>query len=288
MLIIMSSCEDKFTQVRTFDFPEHEANLAVTSLIREGKFPIIYISHSKGIEDNSEFEEIQNATAKFYRDDELRFNFLPFDNGRYVPDIVVSESMDDTIKIGHTYTIEVSSDEYETTTASQRLPLPPNITNMEYTIEGTVNDYGDKLDLLEIEIDDPGAESNFYTIELSAAGLDQNGNDIINGVYYESQDLLVEYGYRYQYIPDLTFNGKKYIIRLGIWPDWKNYFSSIDKLVARVSTVSRDYYLFDISKSLNEEAIDNPFVEPVLVHSNFSKGYGVFGLINSVEEEMDW
>ena len=288
ILFILSSCEEKFTQVRTFDFPEHEENLAVTNVTRSGQFPILYISHSKGIDDNTPFKEIENATVNFYRDEELRFQYQHFNDGRYVPDIVVSESLDDTIKIGHTYTLEVSSDEYEKTTASQRLPLPPNVTNMEFTVDGTVNEYGDKLDLLEIEISDPGSESNFYTVELSAIGLNQNGEDQTIGVYYESQDLLLDYGYRYQYIPDITFNGNKYIIRLGIWPDWKSYFSSIDQLVARLSTVSKDYYLFDISKELNEEAMYNPFVEPVLIHSNFSKGYGIFGLINSVEEGLDW
>lgn len=288
LFIILSSCEEKFTQVRTFDFPEHEENLAVTTIAKKGQFPIVFVSHSKGIDDTTQFREIENATVKFYRDEELRFQYQHFANGRYVPDIVVSEFLDDTIKSGHNYTIEVSSDEYEQTIASQKLPIAPNITNMEFTIDGTANEYGDKLDLLEIEIDDPGSESNFYTVELAAIGLNQNGEDQTIGVYYDSQDFLMEYGDRFQYIPDITFNGNKYVLRLGIWPDWKSYFSSIDKLVARVSTVSKDFYLFDISKNLNEEAMYNPFVEPVLIHSNFSKGYGVFGLINSVEEEMDW
>lgn len=288
LLLLLSSCEDKFTQVRTFDFPEHEEQLAVTSIDEEGDIPIVYVSHSKGINDETPYRIIEDATVNFYRDGELRNTFLHFSNGRYVPEINLPQSYEDTIKLGHTYTIEVSAPELETTTASQKLPLPASIENLEYTIDGTTNEYGDEMDLMEIEIDDPGEESNFYIIRLIAEGKDQNGNPSVNEIYFDNLDFLMEYGSRFAYIPDLTFNGNKYIFRLGVWDDWRRYYSTIDHILVQVGSVSKDYYLYDISKYLSEEAEYNPFVEPVLIHSNYSQGYGIFGLMNIKEKRLPW
>ena len=46
-------------------------------------------------------------------------------------------------------------------------------------------------------------------------------------------------------------------------------------------TGSKDLYLYETTRSLNQDAQGNPFAEPVLVHSNMEGGYGVFTLHNS-------
>ncbi|MEL6988129.1 MAG: DUF4249 family protein [Bacteroidota bacterium] len=288
-ILLLTSCEDKFTQVKTFDFPEHEEQLAITNLTRSGRFPIPFISHSKAIDDDSPYDTIMDARINFYRDGEFLFDYSHFNAGGYVPNVIVAERLADTIQFGHTYKMEVMHDKYNTSVAEQRVPHNAEIIDMEYTIDGTTNEYGDPLDLLEVTIKDDGSESNFYSIRAFVSGIDQNGNPQANDLWAENQDLLVEYGFSNEYIPDITFNGNEYVIRLGIWQNFRlNNFQSIDFIQVYIRSFSKDYYLYDISKELNDEAMYNPFVEPVLVHSNFSQGYGIFGLFNQTTERLDW
>lgn len=281
LLNLVGCDEDRFTSVKNIEFPEHESVLAVTSHVQltadQFSQPDAFVSHSLGILDQEDYKLIDNATVELYKDGALFQNLETINNnGNYVGQITQDLT-------SGTYTMKVSAPNYEPIEATQVLPSQAKVINSTYEFEKVPYDFeNDLYDLLKIKIEDPADEENYYAFDVILDVKKSNGGMEEYRPYSDSDDPLFEYGYNINHIlPDISFNGKNYDVRLLQQTDWIR--SQGDEIIAArvlVYTLTKDYYTYEISRSLNSDAQDNPFAEPVLVHSNFEGGLGVFTLNN--------
>jgi hypothetical protein len=151
--------------------------------------------------------------------------------------------------------------------------------------EGALSESGERLDEIVIEIQDEPGE-HYYALqgEVDYRYVDEN-NDTISGYYsvwLESNDPILSYAEvdrRGALIcSDGAFNGNTYRFATYTWEDLPIGLMSGSKLRIRVTSLSRDAFLYYRSLDQYWGADGNPFAEPVTVHSNIENGYGIFGL----------
>ena len=87
LLILTLGCgKDKFSQVKTIEFPDHETRLAVTAQMSTPHFdpsvttiPSVFVGNSLGIVDTKDYDVIDDATIKFFKGNDELFDFT-YDN----------------------------------------------------------------------------------------------------------------------------------------------------------------------------------------------------------------
>lgn len=251
---------------------------------------------------NEYYDTVANAKVELLRNGQLLGTIPYFNKGYHYAKGLLKL---DTIS-GTTYTIRVSAPNFETVEASQIIQNKFNILRGGYRANGAVaSDPFDpfsspeKGDELTIELQDNGNDENYYTLE----SLNSNrwgGNYVFisrdsAGKTYTAQNYLrnIDPVMEDAFLPDRTFNGKNYVWRFWLQPDTYFYYSNGnrfksklktgDKIQMRIRSSSKDYVLFVKTLDLAYNAQDNPFfTEPVILHSNVKKGYGIF-TIGSVQ-----
>ena len=290
VLLLFGCDEDKFSQVKTIELPEHTPRLAVTAKLSNSFSPSTFVSHSQALLDESDYKEIANATVNIWKGDEILMDFNWDDNSRtYLPDDVLPD-----FEEGVTYKLEASADGYEPIVAFQELPKNCEIVNVVFTENAFVGQFGDTMSIIEVEIKDDGSTENFYSLDLFESGTFPDGSEQIFTIDGYSEDPLMEYGFDDEYFPDVTFNGGNYIMRYLIDENnlgeifGLNSGGTFDGLVIRVNSYSKELYDYDISVQIFEDSQDIPFVEPVLISTNFDNGFGIFGLLNFTTFEYEF
>jgi hypothetical protein len=283
--MIFSSCdEDSFSQVATIELPEHEprpvVNLEIEGL-QERRISAL-ISNSKGILDpETTYDLPVDAEVKLYRNGTL---FTPLD---YFEDVLKYEaSLENPFpdQGGDTYLLEANIPGFDLVQVEQVMPVKPVIEAATYEREGTIDESGFRVDELIVDITDqePGV-LNYYGLELFQITLviEPTTGDTIqysrSRIGIDSNDPLLSYGARYDLIfSDGGFSGGKYQARCY------TYYSLDENadLEVRLYQLSEDAFLYARSLEQYYNAINNPFAEPVTVHSNVPDGYGVFTLAN--------
>ncbi len=294
LLISLTGCdEDRFSSTKVIEFPEHVSKLAVTSHLSSPGFdssnvelPTVFVGNSLGIVEDKEYSIFPDASVQLYKDGDLLYDFTYDENNN------IYIGPENPPLTEGTYRLDVSADGYDPLSTTQVMPSKANITGVTYEFEKVPFDFDDDLyDLMKVKINDPADEENFYAYDVIFEVKSGFGGQIFDyDVYSMSDDPLVEYGYNVdEIIPDITFNGNSYDLRLLQRSEWA--ISSGDELIAArviVYTLTKDYYIYETTRILNSDAQGNPFAEPVLVHSNFENGYGVFTLNNAVEYRYEF
>ncbi len=294
LLISFTSCnEDRFSATKVIEFPEHISKLAVTSHLSTPSLipnietlPTVFVGNSLGIIEEKEYSVFPDALVQLYKDGELLYDFTYDENNN------IYIGPENPPLTQGTYRLDVSTEGFDPLSTTQVMPSKANITGVTYEFDKVPFDFDENLyDLMKVKINDPADEENFYAFDIYfevKSGF--NGEIYTNNVYSFSDDPLAEYGYDVgEIIPDITFNGNSYDLRLLQQSEW--VVSQDDELIAAkviVYTLTKDYYIYETTRSLNSDAQGNPFAEPVLVHSNFKDGFGVFTLKNSVEYRYEF
>ena len=289
VLFFISCDENQFSQIKTIEFPEHTPKLAVTAKLSNSFSPKIFVSHSQKLLDNRDYEVIDNASVNLFKGDDFLMDFTWDNNSRrYLPTGILPE-----FEEGVEYKLEASASGYEPIVATQMLPKNCEIVNVEF-IEGSFDpDFGGVVNFLEVEIKDDGSVDNFYSLEVFQSGTFPNNTTdvfIVNG--YSTEDPIMVYGYDDEYTPDGTFNGGNYIMRFMMEDDVGEIFDldsggTLDKLIIQVNSYTKEYYYHDISVQTFEDSQDIPFVEPVLISTNWDNGFGIFGILNSTTYDFE-
>lgn len=297
VLSVVSCDEDRFTAVKKIEFPEHTPVLAVTSHLGAPSsnpdntlIPQAFISPSKGILDNNEFELIDDATVKLMKDGNLFYELeYQESDGNYY---YYGPTMEIT---GGTYTLEVDAPGYDPVKATQTLPSKPEVVSATYDFETVPYDfYSDLYDLFKIKIQDDPDQENYYAFDVHF----EVKNTTFNQVYLrhaydiESDDPLFEgddyNGQLGAILPDISFNGNSYDVRLLLQSRFiTDTDEEIQAVIVDVKSVTKDYYIYERSIELSNDAQDNPFAEPVLVHTNMENGLGIFSLENSTRYRIE-
>lgn len=293
-LISFTSCdEDRFSSTKVIEFPDHVSKLAVTAHLSTPGFdssfvqlPAVFVGNSLGIIEDEEYSIFPDASVQLYKDGDLLYDFVYDEN-----DNIYIGPENPPLTLG-TYRLDVSTDGFDPLSTTQVMPSKANITGVTYEFDKVPYDFDDDLyDLMKVKINDPVDEENYYAYDVFFE-VKSAFNDEINTyqAFSTSDDPLVEYGFNVgEIIPDITFNGNSYDLRLLQRSEWSVGIE--DDLIAVkviIYTLTKDYYIYETTRSLNNEAQGNPFAEPVLVHSNFENGFGVFTLNNAEEYRYEF
>ncbi len=271
--ILLSACKkDFFDMSVTLDIPEHSSKLAAVSLLNSFQDDnTALISFSEGItnsnpEDNHQL--VNDATVTLsYDDQNISFSLTDAD-GIYKADAPI------TFTVGTTYTLQVSNPDFETITATQIFPEARNMASADIDPKK-----------LHVTFYDPADIDNYYLLMLYkyntyTGTYESTGIEPFDDTTYRSQ---LSNGIIFN---DKQFNGKKVDILANIWVDSDDENTPQLFKVVLYST-TKDYYRYDRTYSLSLEAENNPFVEPVIIHKNFDKGYGIFALMNKSEISVE-
>lgn len=285
---IWSCQEGSLSQVVTVDLPEHQPKPVIVLQLASGDtLGEVLLSNSKGITEPSDaYEYPSDATINLFRDDQLLTDFTfntMATRARYSANFT-NEGFSDDAPVK--YVLEVNHPDFGDYTITQEMPAKANITNPIFEQEGAITPDGFREDEFTFTITDtdPG-QRNYYGIRLFAINEFEDPN---TGVVYrfenelglDSNDPTLSYGFNYSLIfTDEAFSGRSFTARVY------SYFGSNEELdyVMNIYSLTEDAYLYDRSLNLYSDNKDNPFAEPITVHSNIPDGLGVFSLANVVE-----
>ncbi len=285
--IFLHSCsENSFTQVVEIDIPDHEEKLAFSMNIAEGDTLLsTFVSKSLEINADEVFPNFDNAKVQLFKDGEF-FKDLVFNPSNENYEIAIEPLINEQ----STFTIEVEVPGFDKASASQRMPKDVEIKNLELEFDAGIDDYGDRIDVLSFNISDEAGKENYYGFEIFTFKIYEFDEEdvFIDHLYLYSNDPLIEEGRDGNgLLSDNAFEGGEYQVRLNI-DKWQLNLDGVKELVilARITSLSKDNYLFQKSLGQFYNADGNPFAEPVTVHNNIENGYGIFTCASKIEEQI--
>jgi len=276
-----SSCEDFFEQTVEVDVPEHNPVLAVTANFTDRDSSLrVFVSHTVGILDSERPSYISDATVELFKNGELLHTFVYETNGSYW--------MRNITPLGNEiakYTLKISAPNYESVEAIQTMPTVAELTSVSYEEDGTLDEFGERVNEVTLNFNDPAGVANYYFNEFVIFYPDGQGGFSRELRYLDSIDPLTEYGDKGAILNDVTFDGDTHILRLYSYAGLDNQ-SDIEVYV-RLLSVTRERYLHSKSLQAYYNAEDNPFAEPAVLFSNINGGEGQFTLSAISEMKLE-
>ena len=287
LLTFTAACgEDPFSTTVELDIPEHEPLPVLSVDLRSGD-SVLYaaVGFSYGILDNPVIPVTQPILT-LRKGEELLLQ-QPVDQLSVIRGGISLPLPDRIADEPGTYTASLEYPGFEVVTATQQMPPPPVVSNVSYEADGTINQEGYIADEIEFDLQDNPATKDYYGVSLR--GLRYNYNvefdtvtgdfNVIDstlvsdggGFYILSPDPLLREGANYSVVfTDEGLPTGPYRVRLSV----ERYNDNeIELLVGRIT---EDAYRYAVSKTAFVNAGDNPFAEPVNVHTNVENGYGQF------------
>lgn len=272
--------------------PEQPSKLAVNAVWKENELLTVSVSRTLNIKDKPKWNEqekyyVTNAQVSVYQDNVL------YD--QLVYDAQLRKYKGTKIAVpGFSYSIKVTAPGFpEATTLPIDFLTRVSIKSLTFRKEVGKDDFGQLVDELKIEFDDP-VQKNFYLMKIQR---DQFESE--NPVYPLENTIVVPLGEdplaTTPSVPanriifgDQTFNGQtksviirvpSYYLREGGWQNGNNRVQGTISLY----NISEDLFLYHRSRILDTE---NPFAEPVQPHTNITNGVGIFGLLMGDTKEV--
>jgi len=252
-----------------------EANIGLTEFILSTKDPDSYVkADSLNVYENNNL--IRQISPINFASDSLN------------PDRFFIYRMSYNFKPGSTYKLEAFKEGYSPVTGRTRIPFPPIVGRASY--ERT----NDKITFTIA--DEFEGEENFYRIRLYQSST--NGSlieipistfDPVLEIYdFSFVDFFdFEEGERVgaqAFLRDEFFDGS--FKEITIYDAFGYSGSQVSPLILEVTALPRDQYRWEITKEISDFTSDNPFSEPVQVHSNIENGFGIVGSETSVQVNL--
>lgn len=273
LISLVISCE----QVVEIDLPEHQPQLILSCFHDAGKQGSVdaIFTASRPIQASQSTGIVKDVAVQLYKND----LFV----GEFNKDLSLTtySLSSESLQAGNTYKITAQSDGFESISATQTLPDPPTAHLIEFIHQSNIHINGKQQDIYKIEIQDEPDIDNYYELKiytLDTDNLPQSWRDRNLRTY----NPLLEVGQKTLYLKDDTFEGKAYRIELLANTRDTTRFD----IKVEVKSTTRDRYLFAKSLIAYENTNDNPFVEPIIIHTNVENGQGLFSLENSVEMKV--
>ena len=277
VLSILFSC----TKQIDFTADQIQEKIVVNSLFTEDSLWNAHISHSRSVLDNSPHNFLDNATVSvFDESNNLVTTLNHVSDGFY-------QSSSATPIANENYRLEVDAPGYNSVTATNSIPTEVPIINVD-TIS-TEDSEGNPVLQVTMNFTDPAGVSNYYMLEMqyvldySQWGFDEEERGRLeitcNDPNIESVNsfsfLGEENAYNYLLLKDDQFDGQNYTLRFYVinWAEFKEIDLTGE---IRLMNTSEEFFNYRKSYEVYENAINNPFSQPVQVFSNIVGGMGVF------------
>jgi len=268
IVFMVYSCET----IVNVSLPKHNPKIVVNSINNPHSPWVIDLSLSKGVFESGEIKMLSGAKVEIFENDISIADFKEIKDGLYISSNVAP-------KINVDYRLKISAEGFTPITAHCRIPKVVKIEAV--SVKNVKNIDGDELELNIVFSDPPNIE-NFYSLSIIDRGY---------YVYFSSNDLLFRdeesslefsgrrfYGYR-----ALFDDSNSYSLKLYITPDENVKVFEVD-----LSSLSKDYYRYLITREAQEETEDDPFVEPVMIFNNIKNGLGIFTGYNASKYNVSY
>jgi hypothetical protein len=292
-----TALENYFTPIVDIQIPPQTPKLVLIGRIVAGvNYVELFITKSRGALDTgilnySRFDTVSNATIKVFKDNVLYATPQYVGLGRYLAQLPKATPFDLS-----TYTVQVSCPTFTSIEATQKMVSPAiKIDSVGFIDKVKVTQpLNDLFDLLGDPRDasqftfyfkDTPNQDNYY----SAYGTYiLPGQTQIRNLRCDSRDPASENNY---------LNAKNLDGKIISWsthsraligrgrggggpgqggPGGNGTIQSGTEISITLSSVSADRYLFEQSYSIYQNAQNNPFAEPVILHNNIKNGFGIF------------
>ena len=294
---LLMSCggENFFDSIVEVEVPEHEPNLAITAhLSNLDEISLVHVTQTIGILDNKSVEAISDATVELYGDGQLiqsyQYQELYEEQDGFgntvTRDFYVVENPQD-LQTNINYELRVVSPKYGEIRANQLLARPTPILSTYYEKEGIVDIYGDRGNEITLKFQDQGGEKNYYAVQATGFYEYESGGQTETyetSIYLSPADPTAEEGSNVLLLPDITFDGKEYELKMASF----DYEEGLKKIEVVLYTITEDRYLYEKSLIRYDENDGNPFAEPVIIHENVSQGNGIFTMSAGTKDTIDF
>ncbi len=268
------------------ELPEHTPRLVIKAFFTPDGGWAASVSRSVGIQDPAPGPErlITGASVELLSDSRIIDRLLFLQRER----VYASEK---PLQSGKSYSLRVSAPGFETVHATDSAPPPVPTSIKSYRVETSVPAPGGPgvttiTDFrITLQIQDPPGEENRYQIRVIAP--DRSGR---RDLRFSTRDPSIIADNRIEdpvlegvepfvgsepFFSDALFDGESHQIDLSSVDLFVE--ASLERVIwVQVRYISEAYYRHLKSALLHDTTDDNPFAEPVRIHSNIENGYGIF------------
>ncbi|HMX41260.1 MAG TPA: DUF4249 domain-containing protein [Saprospiraceae bacterium] len=291
-LLLLSSCEEFFSTTVEADPPKYEPQLVFHLLLTDHDTAVsLHLTHSIGlletIRDESSLN-VSGATVEWWQEGKKVMDLLPRPGEPFIYEAGLSQPL----KPGTTYEVRVAHPDYPSVRAVQVMPATFKSDVPRFTSQSNdPNSFG--LHQVDIVVNDKAGEENFYAVEVVVPVYEVDVRYNSATMKYEYDTVGIDYYPAYfdefldqntvrgtgevALISDQLFDGQEYKFQAKFRP---SYYSSSNMLpfVARVRSITKEYYRWSRSYFQRYDNEIEIFSEPTPVLNNLENGLGIFGL----------
>ena len=298
-LAVLCACE----QVIEPDLPEHRPRLVLQAFFTSDGAWTAHVGRSSGILETRSVHGgslVDDAAVELLAGDrvvgKLEFNYT----------VVAYVFEGGPLQAGETYSLRVAAPGFETVRATDTVPGPVQTSVRLSRPHAAGSESGAGRDFsIELEIQDPPGEANYYQISLfrvyEGREEEDEARDRIPAFrreeYLSTRDPSIladnsvdgspfeegDFEGKAPYFRDTLFDGKTHEIELSSDFDGHPDFSEIRLQVLHISEA---FYEYLKTARLHRDTLDNPFAEPLNVYGNVENGYGIFAGYSSQTFEL--
>jgi len=271
MILSLISCnEDSFTKIVDVDIEEEEQKLAIIAEFNsQSELNKLLVSETIGVLDTSDFKSLSDAEVTLNGPDGSS-TVLQFDEGYNLHVLPEYDFVE-----GAEYSLIVDHPLYQKATSVIKVPTGPEIISMDVGDEMIVDEeYGNFVTrVITVRFKDPIDESNFYSFSGKLTFEDQfTGSTYYSSLYFDLSNNFLEFGE--DLLSDITFDGEEYeLILVAEYFDNGDEYESIE---LEFTSFSEEKILYERSLDIAYESLDNPFIEPSTIYTNFDNSFGIF------------
>ncbi len=283
-LLALAGCET----VVDVEPPPHTPQLVAQSFFTQHGLWAVHVSSTVPFTSAEAPGLVENATVEIWDGDRLLARPARVDSGTYV-------DFGNAPAPGRPYTLRVAAPGFDSIEGAGMLP-PPVPARFKTTAVPPADSSRRLLTNVALTLDDPPEKANYYGLMVLQVRLQENrktGNvkTLPPTLFtFESDNLALEENsiafldteksiYREAFFSDGLFDGTKYQINFDVQYDAPRPDAEIvihRVLFAVVLSASEDFYRYWTTSGRQAFSNENPFAEPLRVHSNLSGGFGIF------------
>ncbi len=270
LALVFAACE----QTVDVDFPRHAPRIAVNSFFFPDAPWEVHLSEARSVSDGERaIRNIEQATVEILADGVPVVTLPYMGDGLYrAPQVFPAPDVE--------YTVQVTAPDYDAVSATDRIP-ETLATAMTYDVLARSAD-GFRVDI-DLTITDPPDASNYYRLMVYLRVRDENGEVFFYDLPFRSEDpVLLAYSdlafngdVQEVYFADPLFAGRMHTFTIQVEESFI-FAGSEQALLVDLYHVSDHFYQYARTYQRYEESYDNPFAEPVQVHTNINDGFGIF------------
>ncbi len=273
IMVLVCSCEKEID----YKGKGLENFLVVNSLLMPDSLLKCKVSRSNTLFDEGEIQMIEDAKVEVYKNDEL-LEVLPYSQKGYYRSASLKP------EIGQNYRFKVIHTKYPDVSCKTTIPSAP-VVSVSSCVMHDDNNYDVTLAINDLPGDD------YYRIVAYTFGEHYEHNMLayvgsndpvlnFNKVVVDDSEFTDYPDNYYKVFDDALFDGNTYELRLSL------YLWEPSDLYIVVQHLTKDLYLYYSSVQSHIYYDDDPFSEPVQIHSNVNNGAGIMGGLSQTVMEI--